>query len=77
MKLFETNDNSEYGSVDNLDYESVVDMYTDSIHSMYTITAGQIRGAKGDLVENIVDLIVKCFFPNLNDDEENQTLRPN
>ena len=46
MKLFETDDNLEYGSVDNLDYESIVDMYTDSIHSMYTMTAGQIRGQR-------------------------------
>ena len=40
------------------DYESIIDLYTESIHSMYNMTAGQIRGAKGALVENIVDAIV-------------------
>ena len=39
-------------------YESIVDLYTESICSMYDMTAGQIRGAKGALVENIVDAIV-------------------
>ena len=58
MKLFDTNYNSEYGEVYTLNYESIVDMYTNGIHSMYTMTPGQIRGAKGDLVENIVDVIV-------------------
>ena len=70
MKLFETNDNSEYGSVDNLDYESVVDMYTDSIHSMYTMTAGEIRGAKGDLVENLVDVIVKLAWHEIGGEKD-------
>ena len=40
------------------DYGSIVDLYTESIYSMYDMTAGQIRGAKGALVENIVDAIV-------------------
>lgn len=70
MKLFETNDNSKYGSVDNLSYESIVDMYTDSIHSMYTMTAGQIRGAKGDLVENTVDVIVKLAWHEIGGEED-------
>ena len=39
------------------DYESIVDLYTESIYSMYDMTAGQIRGAKCALVENIVDAI--------------------
>ena len=70
MKLFETNDNSKYEAVCNLDYESIVDMYTDSIYSMYTMTAGQIRGAKGDLVENIVDVIVKLAWHEIGGEKD-------
>lgn len=40
------------------DYESIVELYTNTIRSMYGKTAGQIRGAKATLVENIVDAIV-------------------
>ena len=40
------------------DYESIVELYTDRIRSMHNMTPGQIRGAKGMLVENIVDAIV-------------------
>lgn len=40
------------------DYQSIVDLYTESISAMYDMTAGQIRGAKGALVENIADAIV-------------------
>ena len=45
-----------------LDYESIVDLYTESIHLMYNMTPGQIRGAKGRLVENIVDAIVRLAW---------------
>ena len=41
------------------DYASIVNLYTITIHAMYGKTPGQIRGAKGDPVENIVDTIVK------------------
>ena len=44
------------------DYESIIDLYTSSIHSMYDITAGKIRGAKGTLVENIVDAITRLAW---------------
>lgn len=44
------------------DYESIVDLYTDSIYSMYDMTPGQIRGAKGALVENIADAIVSLAW---------------
>ncbi len=44
------------------DYESIVDLYTESIYSMYDMTAGQIRGAKGALVENIVDAVVSLAW---------------
>ncbi len=40
------------------DYQSIVELYNSSIYSMYEMTPGQIRGAKGALVENIVDAIV-------------------
>ena len=44
------------------DYESIIELYTTSIHSMYDMTAGQIRGAKGALGENIVDAIVSLAW---------------
>ncbi len=44
------------------DYESIVDLYTESIYAMYDMTAGQIRGAKGALVENMVDAIVSLAW---------------
>lgn len=44
------------------DYESIVVLYTDSIYSMYDMTPGQTRGAKGALVENIVDAIVSLAW---------------
>lgn len=47
------------------DYESIVELYTDSIHLMYGMTAGKIRGAKGALVENIVDAIVSLAWHEL------------
>ena len=40
------------------DYESIVELYTDSIYSMYDMTPGQIRGAKGMLVESMADAIL-------------------
>ncbi|RKU17198.1 restriction endonuclease [Candidatus Poribacteria bacterium] len=55
MKLFESA--ADYESFTYTDYQSITDLYTDSIHSMYGMTAGQIRGAKGALVEDIVDAI--------------------
>ena len=53
------------------DYESIVDLYTKSIHSMYGMTAGQIRGAKGALVENMVDAIVALAWHEI-DGETNR-----
>ena len=47
------------------DYESIVDLYTESIHSMYSMTAGQIRGTKGALVEDIVDAIVSLAWQEI------------
>ena len=44
------------------DYQSIVDLYTESISAMYDMTAGQIRGAKGALVENIADAIVSLAW---------------
>ena len=44
------------------DYQSIVDLYTESIYAMYDMTAGQIRGAKGALVENMVDAIVSLAW---------------
>ena len=44
------------------DYESIVESYTKGIYSMYGLTAGKIRGAKGSLVENIVDAIVRLAW---------------
>ena len=44
------------------DYASIVDLYTESIYSMYNMTPGQIRGAKGMLVENIVNAIVRLAW---------------
>lgn len=44
------------------DYKSIVDLYRESIYSMYGMTPGQIRGAKGALVENIVDAIVSLAW---------------
>ena len=44
------------------DYESIVDLYTESIRSMYNMTPGQTRGAKGMLVENIVNTIVRLAW---------------
>lgn len=40
------------------DYNSIVEFYTDGVHAMFGKEPGQIRGAKGDLVEKIVDAIV-------------------
>ncbi len=45
-----------------LDYNSIIDLYTERIHSMYGKTGGQIRGAKGELVENIVDAITQLAW---------------
>lgn len=39
-------------------YESIVDLYIQGIQKMYGKKPGQIRGAKGALVENIVEAIV-------------------
>ncbi len=47
------------------DYESIVDLYTQSIYLMYDMTPGQIRGAKGALVENIVEAIVALAWSEL------------
>ena len=47
------------------DYESIVDLYTESIYSMYNMTAGQIRGAKGALVENMANAIVRLAWHEL------------
>ena len=44
------------------DYESIVDLYTESIYSMYNMTPGQTRGAKGMLVEHIVNAIVRLAW---------------
>ena len=44
------------------DYESIVDLYTESIYSMYDMTPGQTRGAKGALVENMVEAIVSLAW---------------
>ena len=60
--LFETNDDTDSESLEYPDYMSIVNLYTDSIRSMYGKTAGQIRGAKGALVENIVDAISKLAW---------------
>ena len=47
------------------DYESIVELYTDNIHSMYNMTPGQIRGAKGALVENMVNAIVRLAWDEI------------
>ena len=60
MKLFESD--SDYESLTYPDYESISDLYTDSVHSMFNMTPGQTRGAKGDLVENIVDAITQLAW---------------
>lgn len=49
-------------SVDFPDYDSIIDLYTERIHSMYGKTGGQIRGAKGELVENMVDAITQLAW---------------
>ena len=43
-------------------YESIVELYSESIYSMYDMTPGQTRGAKGALVENIVDATVQLAW---------------
>ena len=43
-------------------YESIAELYKDGIHSMYGLTAGKIRGAKGALVENVVDAITRLAW---------------
>ena len=49
-------------SLDYPDYNSIIDLYTERIHLMYGKTEGQIRGAKGELVENIVDAITQLAW---------------
>ena len=44
------------------DYGSIVNLYTQGICSMYDKTPGETRGAKGVLVENIVDAIVRLAW---------------
>ena len=50
------------------DYESIVDLYTDTIRSMYNMTPGQTRGAKGMLVESIVNAIVRLAWHEIGGD---------
>lgn len=54
-----------HNSLDYPDYESIVNLYIESIHSMYKMTPGQIREAKGMLVENIVDAIVRLAWEEI------------
>lgn len=58
-------------------YESFVRLYTDSIHSMYKMTGGQIRSAKGKLVVNLLDAIVRQAWGEMGEPErlEIQTQR--
>lgn len=48
------------------DYESIVDLYTQRVRSMYGMTPGETRGAKGMLVENIADAIVRLAWHEVN-----------
>ena len=57
------------------DYASIVDLYTESIYSMYNMTAGQIRGAKGAFVENIVDAIVALAWDELDGEADRFNIR--
>ena len=50
-------------------YESIVRLYTDSIRSMYTMTGGQIRSAKGKLVVNLLDAIVRQAWGEMGEPE--------
>ena len=57
------------------DYASIVNLYRESIDSMYNMTAGQIRGAKGALVENIVDAIVALAWYELDGEADRFKIR--
>lgn len=50
-------------------YESFVHLYTDSIHSMYEMTGGEIRSAKGKLVVNLLDAIVRQAWGEMGEPE--------
>ena len=57
------------------DYQSIVDLYTESIYAMYDMTAGQIRGAKGALVENMVDAIISLTWHEIGGDPNRFDIR--
>ncbi|MCY3723555.1 MAG: restriction endonuclease [Candidatus Poribacteria bacterium] len=57
------------------DYESIVELYTESIYSMYDMTPGQTRGAKGALVENIVDAIVSLAWHEIGGEPDRFDIR--